>query len=361
MGMDLHGKRIYHNQTFHGTKKEAEKQRTALLHQRDTGNLRKTSKETLSQYISKWLEEIASKRVAPRTYQDYKSYMEHHVYPLLGDVLLSQLRPLDVQLLINQLTEKGYIRLARYVHSILRQALEQAVKWEMISRNPARNVSVPRQKHEEQHVLSHDEMRKFLNAALYDPYYPLFVLLLATGMRPGEAFGLQWNDIDLEHNRIAVQRSLDRTGGKWSLKAPKTAQSRRSIPIPNEVSQILIQHGLTQSERKKKFGDNYQDFGFVFTAENGQPIYKQNFVRRHFKPILIKAGLSTELRLYDLRHTCATLLLGEGIHPKIVSERLGYASVNMTLNRYSHVLPDMQQTATNAMGEVMFGKDMTEE
>ncbi|MCL6633007.1 MAG: site-specific integrase [Alicyclobacillus herbarius] len=142
--------------------------------------------------------------------------------------------------------------------------------------------------------------------------------------------------------------------GKWHVKEPKTPQSRRSVPLPPDVVEALQQYRIEQAQRKLKAGANYHDHGFVFTSQNGEPIHHHNFVKRHSKPLLKAAGLPESIRLYDLRHTCATLLLLAGENPKIVSERLGHANMTMTLDRYSHVLPDMQKSAADKLQRMLF-------
>jgi integrase len=354
MGTDANGKRKYHNKTIHGTKKDAERYLTSVLRDRDLGLAVEPSKITLEEYIDRWLEEVAKQRVSPRVFNDYRKMMARHVYPVLGGKRLDQLRPLDIQALINDMNERGITRTTRYMHMILNQALKQAVKWGMIPRNPAELVNLPKEHRNEMRVLSQEEAKRFLDAAVYDPYYALFALLLTSGLRPAEAYGLKWEDVDLQAGKIRVQRSLERRDSQWYLKEPKTPQSRRTVPLPPDVVDALKQHRIEQVQRKLKMGPNYHDYGFVFTSENGEPIHHRNLVRRHFKPILKAAGLPEEVRLYDLRHTCATLLLLAGENPKIVSERLGHSSVTMTLDRYSHVLPDMQKSAADKLQKMLF-------
>ena len=157
----------------------------------------------------------------------------------------------------------------------------------------------------------------------------LFSLLLSSGMRPGEALGLRWGDIDFQRGRVQVQRALSKKGSKWSLEEPKTARSRRSIPLPPSVVKDLKEHRNNQIEEKLKT-KSYIDHDLVFAGKYGEPLDHKNILNRHFKPLPRDAGLP-DIRLYDLRHTCATLLLSAGENPKVVSERLGHASIVLTL------------------------------
>ncbi|MDQ3088819.1 MAG: site-specific integrase, partial [Acidobacteriota bacterium] len=174
-------------------------------------------------------------------------------------------------------------------------------------------------------------------------------------MRPEEYLGLQWKDIDFENKILAVRRALVvKKGGGFIFTEPKTKKSRRSIPISNSLIDALKAHRRSQLEERMKLGASYQTFDLVFASEIGTPLLHGNLLRRHFKPIRDKAGLPS-IRLYDLRHTTATLLLSAGENPKIVSERLGHASIVLTLDTYSHVLPTMQKDATDKIEKLMFG------
>ena len=165
---------------------------------------------------------------------------------------------------------------------------------------------------------------------------------------------MKWKDVELENERVTVNRTLTRVDGKWFLEEPKTSRSRRSIPIPSGVIKDLEEHKKEQAAEKLKAKEGeYTDHGFVFATKNGSPLDKNNIVNRYFKPLLVSADLPM-IRLYDLRHTCATLLLSAGVNPKIVSERLGHASITLTMDTYSHVLPDMQKSATDILDTMLF-------
>ncbi|HEY0545755.1 MAG TPA: site-specific integrase, partial [Pyrinomonadaceae bacterium] len=156
---------------------------------------------------------------------------------------------------------------------------------------------------------------------------------------------------------LIVQRAIawHRKGGGFDFTAPKTAHSRRSIPLPASVAQALAAHKRQQAEERLMAGALYQNYGLVFAALEGTPVMIRNLVRRHFKPTLKRAELSESIRLYDLRHSCATLLLSAGENPKVVSERLGHASITLTLDVYSHVLPTMQEAASEKLEAMLFG------
>lgn len=228
----------------------------------------------------------------------------------------------------------------------------------MLSQNPAAPVDLPRASRKEMKSLTPEEAGQFLAAASEDRLSTLFALALTTGMRPEEYLALQWKDVDLEKGIATVQRALvwNRKGGGWTFTAPKTPRSRRSIPLPVSVIRALTSHKRQQGEVRLKAGADYQNHDLVFATRDGTPIMPRNLLSRHFKPILKRAKLPNTIRLYDLRHTCATLLLSANEHPKIVSERLGHASITLTLDTYSHVLPSMQQAATDKLESILFDK-----
>lgn len=353
MGLDGNGKRKYHNKTIHGTKKDAEKYLAGVLRDRDLGLFTEPSKQTLGAYLDQWLQEVAKPRLRPRTFTDYEALMNRYVRPALGGRRLDQLTAMDIQKLYNDMLEAGLsARTVRYVHAVLHSALDQALKWGMVARNVTDLVELPRQQKQEMRCLSPEEARRFLEAARGTRWETLFSLMLTTGLRPGEALGLKWADVDFEKGKLQVQRALVRHGKGWTLEEPKTPRSRRTIPLPKSILQDLKAHRKRQLEEKLKVSD-YTDHGFVFAVSNGEPLMERNLVREYFKPLLEKAGLPN-IRLYDLRHTCATLLLSAGENPKIVSERLGHASVTLTLDTYSHVLPDMQKSATEKLEGMLF-------
>jgi integrase len=358
LGADEKGQRKYHHKTFRGpdAKEEARTYLNKLLRDRDMHDFVKPPKLTLNQFLDKYLETVVRIRVRPVTFNNYENLCRLYIRPELGLRQLAAITPLEIQALYGRLLERQLSpRTIRLVHSTLHGAFAQAVKWRMLSNNPTERVDLPRHKREETRPLSPEEARRFLKAAHGTRFGVLFELLLATGLRPGEALGLKWEDVDLTTGRIAIQRSLTRAG---DLQEPKTARARRSIPLPPSVTASLRQHRRKQAEERLAT-PNWRDLDLVFPAETGSPMQDRHVVRRYFKPLLLAANLPANIRLYDLRHTCATLLLAAGENPKIVSERLGHASVSLTLDTYSHVLPDMQESAASRLEATLYGATTT--
>lgn len=357
LGRDANGKQMFHRKTIHGTKKDAETYRNKVARDRDMGTFVEPAVLAVKDYLDRWLQTAARPRLRERTFADYSELLKRYVRPALGEKRLCDVRPLDIQSLYASMLDRGLsARSVRYTHAVLSSALKQAVRWNMLAQNPAAKVELPRESRKEMKALTAEETERFLKAAKGDRYYILFALALATGMRPEEYLALQWKDIDLECGTIIVQRALvwHRKGGGWTFTAPKTTRSRRSIPLPESLSGFLKAHRRLQSEARFKAGATYQNNDLVFATRGGTPILPRNLLLRHFKPILTAAKLPSSVRLYDLRHTCATLLLAANEHPKVVSERLDHASVTLTLDTYSHVLPTMQQAATEKLEKILF-------
>jgi integrase len=353
LGAGADGKRRYHNKTIHGNKKDAQQYLNKVLLERDTTGFSEPSRELLVAYLERWLETVARQRVTAKTRQGYEYLITGYLNPGLGDVKLSTLKPMDITEFYNTLLARGLsANTVRHVHAVLRSALNQAVKWGLIYRNPADLVDLPKLQKKEIQVLTPAQAARFMEMTVYSKWKALFSLLLASGMRPGEALGLKWGDVDFERGRVHVQRALSRTKAGWQLAEPKTARSKRTVPLPAGVMKDLRGHKKDQAAARLKSAD-YKNYDLVFANEAGDPADLHNLVRRHFKPLLRDAGLP-DITIYALRHTCATLLLTAGENPKVVSERLGHASVTMTLDTYSHVLPDMQQAATDKLEGILF-------
>lgn len=356
---DVTGKRKYHNATVRGTKKDAQRVLNGILRDIDLGHFAEPSRMTLGEFLDKWLKDSAKPAVSDRTYQNYVWLLKKYVRPVLGGVRLSALKPLEIQSLYTELHQDKRLsaKSVRHVHVTLSGALNQAVKWRLLLQNPACAVDLPKIERKEMLALSTEDVGKFLEAAQSDRYGVMFTFAVITGMRPGEYMGLKWSDIDFDRGTATVQRSLliSPTEKGERFGEPKTPQSRRTIPLPGAMVGLLRDHRRRQAEERMRAGSEWEGMDLVFCTETGKPLDLHNIRTRHFKPILKRAGLPEKLRIYDLRHTCATLLLSDGVHPKVASERLGHSSIVLTLNTYSHVLPTMQVDASDRLEKLCFG------
>jgi integrase len=310
---------------------------------------------TLEEYLDKWL--VSSKQnVGGRTYQDYLNILRLHVRPALGKKKLSKMRPLHIQEMVDALKDKGLApRTVRHAHEILYRALAQAVKWGVLATNPAGAVNLPKQIRREMKCFTPKEAARFLDACEGTRFGLVFELALISGMRPEEYLALTWGDLDFQKNTVTVQRVIvwERWTKEKYFAEPKTNKSRRTIPLPPYLMKKLKTHRRAQLEYKMARGEKYKnEHNLVFTSEVGTFVSLHNLQRRQFKPLLTKAKVP-EIRLYDLRHSCATLLLAAGENPKVVAERLGHANIVLTLQTYTHVLPNMQQQATKRLAAIL--------
>jgi integrase len=277
-----------------------------------------------------------------------------HIKPFLGRVRLKELSVIHVRGLYRERLEtKLAPRMVQLIHVTLHKALKQAVVDGLIPRNVTEAVKAPQPEKKEIKPLCPKQARTLLEEVKGDRLEALYVLAVSTGMRQGELLGLKWEDADLEAGTVQVRRTLSTRGGRgFSFSPPKTAKGRRSIKLPEVAKRALKRHHNAQLEEKTNLAGLWEDNGLVFTTRVGTPVGRQELVTRSFKPLLRKADLP-DIRFHDLRHTCATLLLGKSVHAKFVQELLGHATISVTLDTYSHVLPGMGDAAAGAMDETL--------
>lgn len=347
LGRDANGKRDYFSQTVRGSKKDAQTVLNKLLHDKDMGALVEPARMSLDEYLDHWLETSVKPRVREGTHQEYTATLRRNVRPILGAKKLGSIKPVDIQGVYTDMHKRGLRDSVRFTNTVLKGALKQAVKWQMISQNPADFVDLPKASRPKVQALTQEESQRFLEVAKSARWYCFFSLLLSTGLRPSEALGLYWTDLNLAKGTLTVRRGLRRLKGKWVFEEPKSPSARRTLPLPSSLISLLS----AQMEMQRELGF---DGPLVFTSPTGAPKHEDGIVKDYFKPLLKKAGLPNTVRLYDLRHTHATLLLIAGVHPKVVAERLGHSNITITLNTYSHVLPNMQQAASDKLEAILF-------
>lgn len=356
LGREANGKRKYYSKTIHGTKKDAQKFLTAKLREKDLGVFIEPAAMHLNDYLDRWLRDVAKQKLSERTFENYEALLRSHIRSRIGAKRLSDLQAYDIQKLYKEMKDAGYSsRTVRHAHSVLSLSLKQAVKWRLLFQNPCDLCELPKMEKVEMKCFTLEEVKKFLETAKASKHYALFLLAIQTGMRPEEYLGLQWKDIDLDRKVLSVRRALiARKGGGYYFAEPKTKRSQRSINIQDTLISELRRHRREQLEQKMKLGADYENLDLVFATNWGSPLDHSNLAERIFKGLRDEAGLK-KIRLYDLRHTTATLMLASGENPKIVSERLGHSSIVLTMDTYSHVLPTMQKDATDRLEKLMFG------
>jgi integrase len=342
--------------SFYGkTRAEASAALTAALRDLGQGVPIVAEKQTVAEYLAWWLNGAAH-GLAPRTLTRYRAHVMRNIAPALGRIRLAKLSPQPIQALYAAKLEAGYAPgTVRQMHAVLRRALGEATRLGLVPRNVATLVKVPKPARHEMQVLSPDEARVLLAAVEGDRLEALYVLALTTGMRLGELLALRWSDIDLHAELHGTTSALHvratlrfKNADTYFFEPPKTPKSRRRIGLGTTSVEALRQHRARQLEERLAAGAAWRDEDLVFCTPIGGALCGNHLSERDFRVLLARANLP-RIRFHDLRHTCATLLLRRGVHPKVVSELLGHSTVTMTLDRYSHVLPDMQQAAMEAM------------
>ncbi|HLM78157.1 MAG TPA: site-specific integrase [Rubrobacteraceae bacterium] len=341
--------------TLYGkTRQEVATKLANALSDREGGLLFDAGSLTVGEYLDRWLTDSVKDTVRLTTYQGYERICRLHIKPTLGRVRLKDLTVVHVRSLYKERLKAGLApRMVQLIHATLHKALKQAVMDSLIPRNVTEAVKAPRPEKTEIRPLSPEQARTLLEAVRGDKLEALYMLAITTGMRQGELLGLKWEDVDLEAGTLQVRRTLStRVGRGFSFSPPKTAKGRRSIKLPEVAKSSLRRHRKGQLEERMKLAELWEDNGLVFATRVGTPVGRHELVTRSFKPLLSKADLPG-IRFHDLRHTCATLLLGKGVHAKFVQELLGHATISITLDTYSHVLPGMGDAAAGAMDEAL--------
>jgi integrase len=317
---------------------------------RDSGMVFEAGSITAGDYLRRWLTDCVAGTVSTSTYENRRTLMESHLIPAFSRVKLKDLSPAHIRSLYSSKREAGLSTATiRKLHAILHRALGQAVRDGLLPRNVTEAADPPKLEAGEIKPLSKEQATLLLEAAAGDRYEALYVLAVQTGMRQGELLGLKWPDIDFEASALQVRRSLSETKAKGLiLTAPKTRKAVRRIKLPARSVTALKEHRIRQNEERLALGGPYSDNGLVFATELGTPVNRHNLRQRSFKPLLEKASLP-DVRFYDLRHTFATIMLSEGVNPKVVSDMMGHSTVAMTLNTYSHVLPSISEAAASVM------------
>ena len=307
----------------------------------------------VGEYLERWLADSVRDTVRPTTFERYEQICRAHIRPALGKTKLKNLTPAHVRGLYREKLDAGLSpRTVQYVHVTLHKALKQAVMDGLIPRNATEAVKPPQVRREEMRLLEPEQVKTLLEAARGDRLEALYVLAVTTGLRQGELLGLKWEDVDLEEGTLRVRRTLATAKDGPQLTAPKTKGSRRTVSLTQSATEALRSHLKLQLGEIDGAGSLWRENGLVFASETGEPLDRRNVTTHRFKPLLKRAGLP-QVRFHDLRHTCATLLLSRNVNPKIVSEMLGHSSIAITLDTYSHVLPNMRDRAAKAMEEAL--------
>ena len=339
--------RTYHNRTIYGSLRHAQAFLTRKLHERDLSRGVEGLQCTVDEFLDHWLKTAVKPKVRGKTYSDYAAMLRRYIRPAIGARVLSSLSPLEIQAAYQVMIDRRLsARTVRYAHAVLRAAIRQAIRWQLLLADPTQGVQLPSPQCREMSVLSTEEARSFLRAAVHSPQGCLFAVALTTGMRPSEYLALSWRDIDWDRGTASIVRSLHKHEGQWTFADTKRVRSRRVVKLQTWVLELLRKLKDKAHAAGETCDSAFADL--IFTTARDEPINEEYLVKKNFKPLLREAGLPN-IRLYDLRHTSATLALTVGVAPKVVSEQLGHASAAFTLDTYSHVLPHMQEEAAAKM------------
>ncbi len=333
------------------TRKEVAEKLTGAMSDAAKGITADGGPKTVGAFLTSWLEDSVRGSVRKSTYDRNESLCRVHLIPALGKKKLKTLGAADVAGFYRARLDSGCSAASVHkMHETLHKALKQAVRWGYMTKNPADDVDPPKAHTEEVTPLTREEAQRFLDAARGDRLEALYVVALHTGLRQGELLALRWEDVDIEEKSLMVRRTLTRDGGRLAVGPTKTAKGRRTVKLTRDAAAALREHLTRQLEEIDVLGDSYRPGGLVFATSKGTPVNPTNLRKRSFAPLLVRAGLPHQT-FHQLRHTAATILLLKNVNPKIVSEMLGHASIAITLDTYSHVLPNMQDSAVAAMEE----------
>lgn len=348
---------------------------TELRRQELQGIAQPDSDASVEEYLNYWLVEVVAGHRRPKTYQGYESVVRQHLIPGLGRKRLRRLRAQDVRVWLNRLRDEcqccrqGWdrdrskprccavgdccgarlsVRMIQSIHAVLRNALENAVREELINRNVAKLVRVQTPKYRIGRGLTVHQARAMLHAARGDRLYSLYVLALLLGMRRGELLGLQWTCVDFDRRRLHIVSALQRVDGELRLVPTKTDHSNRTVSLPGFVVDALREHRYRQADERAAAGDTWQETGLVFTSRRGTPIEPDN-LRRSWYPLRERLGLN--VRFHDLRHTTVSLLLDLGVPPHVVREIVGHSDIGVTMTIYAHASLDERKSALDRLGD----------
>jgi len=350
------GKRRQRNKGGFATKREAQKYLNETLSALGKSTYLTPERLTVGQYLTDgWLPGLT---VRPSTKQSYTGHVKNYLVPNLGHIPLQALNAAHLRAMLAAIRQDGVrgpvsAATARRVHATVRSALAAALTDNLIGRNPAVGLKLEVPTKQPMTIWTGDQLADFLHAIAADRLHPLYRFLALTGARRGEALGLRWTDVTLDDSRVLISRQLLDVGYRLVEGPPKTARGFRSVALDPDTVHLLRRHRTRQVEERLAWGKAYRDQDLVFARENGEPIHPDH-ASKHFAHLVAGTG-RPRIRLHDLRHTHASVLLRSGVQPKVVSDRLGHSSIAITLDTYSHVLPSTDAEAARAIGDLLAG------
>lgn len=335
------------------TRAEAVRKLKKLQREFDDGLPAPDMKMTVAQLLTLWHDDVLRHQVAPSAALSYWTVAKHHIVPTLGSKKLVNLTSADIDRLLSAKLDSGLsVSTVRRIRSVLGQAIDQGIRWGSVNRNVVRLTRPPKEQRREGRTLTYEQARRLLKELEGHRHEALYSLMLSTGLRRGEALGLQWRDFDGAGRVISVRRQLKREGGSLVTADTKTARSRRSVNLPRGLVQLLVEHRNRQEEERDVMDELWTDTGFIFTTNFGTPIDPRN-LNREFATICQRVGLE-HWHPHELRHSAASLMLASGVKLQVVSEVLGHASIRMTADVYGHILAPDREAAADAMDQAFW-------
>lgn len=358
------GQRVRRYHSGFVSKGEAEKARTRLLAEMDRGEYVKPSKVLVSDYLADWLTG-RSDQLQPTTLDSYRSQIQDHVVPALGGLYLTGVNPMRILKFYAELRASGRKRgggglspaTVLYIHRILRRSFADAVRRGLLASNPFDRIDPPRPARDSaansMNTWTAQQVSGFLDSVTDDWLYALWHLAATTGMRRGELLGLRWTDVDTVNRRVEVTRSRVTVRYETAISSPKSKSGYRSVALDEVTASVLKKHRAKVVSSAILIGRSFVNDELIFCHQDGTPVHPDQ-VSKSFKRLSKRASLP-EIRFHDLRHTYATLALRADVHPKVVSERLGHSTIAMTLDRYSHAVPALQEDAAETVARLIAG------
>jgi len=337
-------------------KKEAQAVLAQTVSEINNGTFYQAEEVSLNDFIDKWLDEHAAPRIKANTLYKYKNALNKHVRPVLGHQYLSKISQNDVRALMSKMIKVKSAKTCNNILTMLKTIFKYARRWGYIRISPTEDVDKYRVERQEMDFLRPDEINLLLKQC-HEPFKTFLLTAILTGMRKSELLGLQWGDVDWNSNTIFVKRSLKyrfkskkKDEKSWYFDTPKTKYSVRAIAMSPKLKEALEIHRITSS---------INAYDLIFVNKEGNPLDPDNIVKREYQSALRMAGLRT-IRFHDLRHTYTSLLIAQGENIKFIQSQLGHASIQTTMDRYGHILPNTNRGAGERLDKMVFGESRVE-